>query len=426
MGKSNFISFGVFAVMMISLIAFFLISPFLMKGSQAGIISPLACGDNSPEEQETALLARRSPALTEALKSYESWWKFLLSPETDYSDRRAAALQGQQLFPIQNLPLLMEIRRKLKAEQERSNWGLPMAPCVQYHWAYQMPSSFELLGVVWNPPAKIDKYPTTLELKRKAPWPWQVSIALEDLFWKLRRKWYPTDNLNSEEWLEAILKMPCETDRQAMDIVEAISPAIKADPTTTIAILRNIAFNPKFPGAAADISYSLGDYARPKCNGNSFDEERYVVDPKLVYAVVYDIFKNSPHERAREAAGRHIIGYVKMRADFDNEGGCAEFTSPFPHMEKIVLIQQALKERYLRYAFAVSRIVDHPPFELGDKWDDLAIMKQNSPQERDGYLKKFKDWSDGNSEVLYRNAQAEAAEIEKIKEQLDKVTICAE
>ncbi len=58
-----------------------------------------------------------SPAISEALKSADSLWTFVTHPSTPYVERRAAAMQGGHVLPLDRLPQLIAAREALRKDE---------------------------------------------------------------------------------------------------------------------------------------------------------------------------------------------------------------------------------------------------------------------------------------------------------------------
>ena len=378
------------------------------------------------EEQASIDGQRKDVEVLEALKSFDAFWDFVISPKTDYVDRQAAAFEfaerSPRPFPIGRvLPKLMEARAALQEESWRSNWGLDRSPLSQMDLHYQAPQVFVLNGYEWHPPAAVGKYPCSLREKREAPWPWQVSVAIDGLLVKLREKAYPRKRVN-REWLEALMAMPCESDRQAEGIVEAAPPAISADPVRVLGVLRNIALNPKFGYGGRDIGWYVGSFLYSDVA--AAEKDRYLLDPKLAHTLIYDILENSPSAPARDSAGRHIS------RRFLRPG---ERVSPFPATEILLLSKKALHGNgepnisALTYASMVYGLVDNPPERISEdpQRAAMAIEIHHNQAEVEKKLVGFKQWFELNSKELAARAATESAEINRIKDALSRVKKCS-
>src|SRR5437867_3373029 len=179
----------------------------------------------SPEPTVEKLMALRTERIDQALRSPELLWQFVTLPAPLYLERRAAALQGRGVIPVEWVPRLWRAIGELRREQQRHQWGLKSNPLSAR--MYSPPSSEperqrRILGHDWSVPDQPIEYPLTPDERERAPWPWQVQVALRDLYNGLIPSTYaPLQREKAEAYLAAVIAMPCGTDDEAQSFVEA-------------------------------------------------------------------------------------------------------------------------------------------------------------------------------------------------------------
>lgn len=140
------------------------------------------------QEDRPQLYDIHSAALDAALKKPAELLQFITAPGTAYLDRRAAAVQGARSIPPEQMPVVLRERDEINAEAA-CGWGLqPDARAERYlglHMVVRQPKAQTLtvLGHRWDLPAKSSPYPLSWDEEALAPWPWQVQMALNDLFY---------------------------------------------------------------------------------------------------------------------------------------------------------------------------------------------------------------------------------------------------
>ncbi|HDN25491.1 MAG TPA: hypothetical protein ENG03_00035 [Thioploca sp.] len=174
----------------------------------------------------------QSTQVTFALKSFESAWDLVTSPETSYQERRAVALQAAAKFPIRSvLPQLIATIKTLKNERQTHlhYWGLephPLTPryyenyVKYYQRILEKERSRPILGHQWVMPEQLLEYPLTPEEETNFPWPRQVEIALND--------WLSlyVELASVNQWAEAVMAMPGETRKEAKRFIHAMNHKI--------------------------------------------------------------------------------------------------------------------------------------------------------------------------------------------------------
>ena len=330
------------------------------------------------------LLQFRSPALSSALESPAALWDFLTSPTTPYLDRRAAAVQAQDVFPVSFLPKLMAALGELREEETKDHWGLRSHPISAIAWdarRFRPPASHErtVLGHRWVTPEAMSDYPLTPEEEAKAPWPWQIHRALDDLLSVLRR------HANRREWLDAALTMPCSTDQEAALFVEATQGQWSS--TAVLGAWRNIALHPNFPTAAVLVTNDLG---RASHAG---------------HVILLDMLRENPHRDARHRAAWEVF---RLR----------ERSQPLPATAVLLLSRMALDTasgdpwtRLYVYAFSAARTLDQPPIDPNQRLDP------NSPRVLE-LLAEFDKWFQANRQNLEHLAAQESKKLDQLRTEL--------
>jgi hypothetical protein len=159
-----------------------------------------------------------SKALSDALKSDESIWRYLTHPNTPSDQRIAGALHWSKRFPPDMLPKLMGAMSELERERRKHNWGLKRHPHdalgdFRTKLSDDIPQNERkrtILGQTWTVPERRSDYPTDKN-KLPAPWPLQVQEALSKLFaWSI-----PHHKEKATLWLASAMRMPRTTDEEA-------------------------------------------------------------------------------------------------------------------------------------------------------------------------------------------------------------------
>ena len=360
----------------------------------------------SPEPRVEELMALRTARIDQALRSPERLWQFVTLPEPFYVERRAAAVQGRGSIPVEWVPRLWRAIGELRSEQQRHRWGLKSHPLSA---AMNLPSSIEperqrrIFGHGWSVPDRPIEYPLTREEREQAPWPWQVQVALGDLYSGLIPNTYaPLERDKAEAYLAAVLTMPCTTDEEAQWFVEATQSSSHFKTPAIMAALRNIGVNPALPGAAAQVS---GMYA---------DATRLWDDPRaywIGYAGILNILRKTPHAVAREGAAYQA---VHLREAF-RDG--AELRRPIPAAVILDMSRRGLTpdtgsewKRLYTYVFSVVAALDEPPFQAD------RGMSPESPMVSQR-LGEFRQWYEAQRsalEDLARQQQRELDEAERV------------
>ena len=341
----------------------------------------------------------------EALKDRERWWAMLTAPETPYLERRAAAVQGAKLLPFEWLPRLMAARRRLRKEEGLHLWGL--GPHTL--WAHITPSfpqrlrvvqdlpggrDRSLLGQVWRFPEQEGEWPLLWQEEARAPWPWQVLRALDDLFLYASGRWDPLSDQDADRWLGAAIMVPCETDEEAEDFVEACNELGSRLSLPVLARWRRLALDPRFPQTAKGIACQVF--------GVRLARDRKDSTPAQVLYV--DMFRRSSNQAAKDQAA-----YLW--------GGGREFmpASLLLATGESVLDDKGLSPWSRLYlAFHVCKAVGDPPFQPD------YHMDMNSPRVPE-QLAAFQEWFKAREKGYRKQAAAEEPALEKLRTELEKM-----
>jgi hypothetical protein len=356
----------------------------------------LAISSREPDASE--LMELRTPPIAQALQSAEALWNFVTLPEPFYRERRAAALQGRKLVPLEWLPKLKRSLGELTREQSLHNWGMQFHPLDSRGGARTDTSSpRRILGQVWKPPADRIDFPLKPEEREQAPWPWQVQQALQDLFSGLVPSTYaPLQRDKAEAYLSTVLTMPCDSDEEARWLVEAAEASSHFKTPAVMAALRNIAVNRRMPDTA---SYAAQLYA---------DATRLWDDPRswpLGYAGLLDILRRTPHTSARHQAAYSVRN---LRVGF--RGG-KEYRRPIPAAVIVEMSHLALDpragsdwDRLYIYAFSICEALEDPPFPAARQLDP------QSPRVAE-LLEEFRRWRETHSREFQALAIQQATEL---------------
>jgi hypothetical protein len=368
---------------------------------------------SSKEPDPSELMALRTPRIAQALRSADSLWAFVTLPEPFFLDRRAAARQGGKLIPLAWMPKLWRAIGELRREEALHNWGLdypPVSAIARFNRSPKPPHARTILEHLWTLPDTLTDYPLTPEERERAPWPWQVQQALWDLYAGLIPSTYsPLDRDQAEAYLAAVLTMPCNTDEEAQWIVDASQGSSHFKTPAIMAVLRNIAVNPKFPLAAT------------RASGMFADATRLWDDPQswwIGYAGTLDILRQAPKAVVDNAA----YWTRDLRLVF-RDG--SEQKRPLPAEVILQLSRLALDPktgsdwtRLYVYAFSVLEALDQRPFQADRRMDP------QSPQVQERLI-EFRDWYKGHTAELEALASEQKAGLETTKRLLDSFRKCA-
>src|SRR5580704_2204956 len=128
--------------------------------------------------------------------------------------------------------------------------------------------TLNVLGHTWKSSAKRLPYPITWDEESRAPWPWQVEQALEDLFNRMIPSIYRGGEESCRRWIDVTMTMPCDNDAEATRFVEATQAIFDFKTLAVMSRWREIAGNPAMPQAAELIANRFGETMR------QWDDER--------------------------------------------------------------------------------------------------------------------------------------------------------
>ncbi len=349
--------------------------PVLFAQLPANWRERMALAEISKDPTDEELLALRTDRIDRALQSPESLWEFVTRPEPFYLERRAAARQS--VLPPEWLPKIWaaidEVRRQSNA------FGIavhPMSAAGRISW--RRPEPGRILGHLWTPPAQLIEYPLTPEERERAPWPWQVGSALNDL----KAPFFPGTagaprRASAREYLGVVLTMPCSTDDEALLFIEALTQFGGSFSPIVLGVLRNIAVNPNLPLAALHAS------------GAYVEENQYWDEPRaywLRYAGILAILRRSPHAAARDAAAHGVRELRVLRLDGDL------YPQPVPAAAVLEMGDRAMAtdtgtdvRSLYALVFSIAAAVDEPPFPVqsGPGSDPLEMTRS---------VRAFREW----------------------------------
>lgn len=371
---------------------------------------PLAAKSREPAYE--ALMAMRSRRITRALQSPESLFAFVTRPEPFYLERRAAAMQGKGLIPVDWVPRLWRAIAELRRAEGEHAWRLkphPMSAVAHYFALF--PNSAApmgartILGHRWTPPKDLLEYPLTPRERERAPWPWQAQQALADLYGGLVPSTYaPLEREKAGSYLAAVLTMPCGTDDEAKLLVQATQYSSHFKTPAVMGALRNIAMNPNLPLAAVQVTSMFADATRLWDDPASW---------AIGNAGMLDILRGSPHAAARDNA---VYGIRSLREAFRSGRTTRR---PLPAAVILEVSQRALNPatgtewtRFYADALSVVEALDNPPFPAGRGVDPASPLVAER-------LAAFGVWFDAERPRLEALAREQAAEVERGARALD-------
>ena len=353
----------------------------------------------------------RSPALSEALKDTESLWKFMASPETPYTDRRAAALQGRDVFPVEWLPRLMAAIGELRKEAKFHYWALKQNPLdnrlmldPERRFLKDIPPDQRerrVLGQRWVVPTEALDYPLTWKEEAKAPWPWQVEQTLDDLFVFVRPN--RRDEAKARQWLKAAMRIPCTTDEEATLFVEASRWATHFKTMPVMARWHKIVLDPRFPEAAARVGWNIREIVR------LWDDPRsWAVGQVLTV----DTLKHSPHNEAKYRTA-YGLRYFRERWRTGKDLRMPEPTTAIIAASQMALDPKNGDEwtRLYVYAFSVCEALDSPPMKPDRHMDPKS-------EEVGKTLGKFESWFKASEKKLEALAAKESVALAGVRKTL--------
>jgi hypothetical protein len=128
-------------------------------------------------------------AVRAALRSPTSAWEFITSPITGYINRRFAASEAGKTIPPDWIPRILDARRQLVIEQNLHHFGVQNNPfSAQGPWLGMPrdPIGDEIRRIILGnsfvvPEFWVD-FPLTDQELERSPWPYQIALALGDLY----------------------------------------------------------------------------------------------------------------------------------------------------------------------------------------------------------------------------------------------------
>jgi len=367
----------------------------------------------NPIPGSTQLQAVRSDRITRALRSPDDLWAFVTSAEPMYLERRAAAYQAKGLVPVTWLPKIWRAIGELRREQASSEFLLKSHPISATVYMPQGPrreGPRSILGHTWTPPAQPIDYPLTPRERERAPWPWQVQQALNDLTGGLVPSTYsPLEREKADAYLAAVLTMPCATDEEATWLISAVQSSSHHKTPAIMATLLNIALNPRLPLAAVQVGTTYADATRLWNDPRAWD---------LGAAGLLEILRNSPHIEGRRTAAYSAKSLRERFAD-------GRTTSrPLPaavllEMSRLALDPAAGNEwtRLYVYALSVVEALDEKPFLPQRGMDPASPDVQRR-------LKDFAAWFAEHRRELDALAAAQHPAIDAAQRILAQTTTC--
>jgi hypothetical protein len=352
-----------------------------------------------------------SSGLSKALETPEDLWRFITAPDTPYIDRMAAVSQGSSLFPLEWMPRLMAAIGELRRESRLHSWGVsqPVFSATRFNGLGielqkinpKTPKEFIVLGHKWNAPTNEIPYPETMQAKERAPWPWQVQNALNELLVYIKP--YHTEREKAERWLEAAMQMPCTTDEEAGLFIEASKCSSHVKTIAVMARWHWIALQPEFPNAACAVAMAIGETTR--LWNDPFSQS-------VGQVIITDILRHSPHKNAKERAA-----YSLPDLRYRWVGVNRERKLPLPATAIVAASERALQlidgdewNRLYTYAFSVCETLDRPPVKPDRNMDPDSPMVTR-------LLKHFESWFADRKDDLLEEQAKEAPQLNNLREQ---------
>ena len=319
-------------------------------------------------------------------------------------------------------PMLMSALGELRREEEFHNWGFePRNDIARWRFYPGEERSLKdlspevrqrtILGSKWTVPPVRSEYPRRLREQEKAPWPWQVKEALEDLLTRSRpAHWVgeqPGQGSDRERrWLAAALTMPWKTDEEACLFVEATEVCTHFKTMAVMGRWRQIALNPATPNAASMVVADLRDAT------SLWDDPR---SQAVAQVLTLDVFRGASHNRyLREQAA------YGLRAMREVLRGGKEIRRPEPASAILAVAKMALDPkngdawtRLYVYAYSVCEALDAPPIPVNRSLDP------KSP-EVEALLLKFDRWLATNERQLARARDTEQSDLEAVRAAMNK------
>jgi hypothetical protein len=344
-----------------------------------------------------------SDALSGALSHPETLLQFITSPETAYADRRAAAVQGASSVPLTQMPIVLKDRDEMREQAWNTGWGLEPNPLDQAPHFYLNDGSVTLnvLGHTWQSPAKRLPYPITWDKESKAPWPWQVEQALEDLFNRMIPSIYRGGEGSCRRWIDVTMTMPCGNDAEATRFIEATQAIFDFKTPAVMSRWREIAGNPAMPQAAELIANRFGETMR------QWDDEQAQGLGQLVFVALMNqpgpkdqIFRNSClsslrgqwRGKRRPTPATTVLEFCKLAVDPKSGDDMS---------------------RLYWFVFPVCQTVDNPPLAPPRELDPKSPVIQED-------LKVFSTWFEKNRSDLEAESKAEAPELDRLRNESDE------
>ncbi|MHB0938602.1 MAG: hypothetical protein ACYC6A_19575 [Armatimonadota bacterium] len=335
-----------------------------------------------------------SPALTNALRTPDNFWQFIIAPETSLLERWAAVIQGADLFPVERLPQLLDALEELQQVEPEMRWGMKSHPlssmyvpedfyAVRYRELTPEKRIRTILGHHWEFPEHAIEYPITWEAMQRAPWPWLVESALRMLYLRMCPRGDAPER--AQHWLDVAMRLPCTTDAEAKRFVRLCADCTHYTTMPMMARLREISLNPEFKESAYNVVYTL----RTKIE--FWDDPNSMV---IGQVVLLDVLRQCPHPQVRVVAVRQLRFFYMNHQD-------GEMIRKLPASVILAASELALDDNLLTewdrvygVIFALCRVLENPPFQPEYQ------LKYGSPEQKE-YLATFTDWFQAHQAELH-------------------------
>jgi hypothetical protein len=202
-----------------------------------------------------------------ALVSPARAWDFITSPTTGYINRRFAASEAGKTIPADWIPRILDARRDLAIEQKLHHFGIQNNPfSAQGPWWEKTPRDRtggevrrNILGNDFVVPEAWVDFPLTDQELRGSPWPFQVGLALGDLYSAIIRD-------GDAAAIDSVaLRLPCADNIEAevlADLTSGVAREQHYAPSAVFGTWLNIIKNPKTQSATYLILNNLESLSR--------------------------------------------------------------------------------------------------------------------------------------------------------------------
>lgn len=379
---------------------------------------------------------RANEAIKRALLDPDALWSLLTDPASSFSDRAAAARQCGDIFPLSWVPRVMATLRALRSEEREHAWGLranPQNPLSREHEAWVVAAHRRLhayadlernrtvLGYQWRAPVKITAWyprPNDLDETEDAPWPLQVQLALEILISysspKMGVSCPPEAVARCENWLDAVLRIPCGTDDDAQLFVEAATAVSHHVTEPILARYRTLIIERRFKKSARKAFHHLNDIQRlSMC---AAPETQAAIKVIFLDALRDPIDSETCDHAAFTAPGTRTMGPAEPHQPKPRRPVSPSLIlelsllalEPFPATSSRPVTADTVS-RLSVYVGSACEAMDDPPFR---------VDRHMSPKDADRLMAQYRSWFEAHRPLLEAAAAVEAPQLDRARERL--------